>query len=73
MTAKKVSLPKSRHLTVGYQVYESQHKDMSRRYRSRQVPFLRLSGDWLSEVGFMVGRKARIQVTDQGIVIQPED
>lgn len=73
MTAKKASLPKSRRLTVGYQVYESRHKDMEHRYRLRQVPFLRLSGDWLSEVGFMVGRKARVQVTNQGIVIQPED
>ncbi|MBD8899681.1 SymE family type I addiction module toxin [Rhodanobacter sp. DHG33] len=72
MTAKKASSPKSRQLTVGYQVYESRHKDIGCRYRPRQVPFLRLSGDWLSEVGFMVGRKARIQVTDQGIVIQPE-
>ena len=72
MIARKASLPKSRHLTVGYQVYESRHKDMGRRYRQRQVPFLRLSGDWLSEVGFRVGRKARVQVTDQGIVIWPE-
>ena len=72
MTAKKASLPKSRHLTVGYQVYESRHKNMNCRYRPRQVPFLRLSGDWLSAAGFAVGRKVRIQVTDQGIVIQTE-
>jgi toxic protein SymE len=73
MTAQKSLSPKPRYLTVGYQVYESRHKDRRYRYRSRQVPFLRLSGDWLSAAGFTVGQRARIQVTDQGIVILPED
>ncbi|MBD8249390.1 SymE family type I addiction module toxin [Xanthomonas campestris pv. campestris] len=72
MTAKKTPSPKPRYLTIGYQVYESRHKDRECRYRPRQVPFLRLSGDWLSAAGFAVGQKARIQVTDQGIVILPE-
>ncbi|TNY26999.1 SymE family type I addiction module toxin [Fulvimonas soli] len=71
MTAKKC--PRPRYLTIGYQVYESRHKVKQCRYRPRQVPFLRLSGDWLSAAGFTVGQKARIQVTDQGIVILPED
>lgn len=73
MTAKKGLSPKPRYLTIGYQVYESRHKDKQLRYRPRQVPFLRLSGDWLSAAGFTVGQRARIQVTDQGIVILPED
>ena len=72
MTTKKSLSPKPRYLTIGYQVYESRHKDQECRYRPRQVPFLRLSGDWLSAAGFTVGQKARIQVTDQGIVILPE-
>ncbi len=72
MTTKKSSSPKSRYLTIGYQVYESQHSDQERRYRPRQVPFLRLSGDWLSAAGFAVGQKARVQVTNQGILILPE-
>nr|WP_225210006.1 SymE family type I addiction module toxin [Xanthomonas bonasiae] len=59
-------------MTIGYQVYESRHKDRECRYRPRQVPFLRLSGDWLSAAGFTVGQKARIQVIGQGIVILPE-
>jgi toxic protein SymE len=73
MTAKRKPLPKTRLLTVGYQVYESRHKDRVRRYRPRQVPFLRLSGDWLSSAGFAVGQKARIEVTNRGIAILPED
>jgi len=73
MTNKKGLSSKPRYLTIGYQVYESRHKDKQCRYRPRQVPFLRLSGDWLFAAGFTVGRKARIQVTDQGIVILPED
>lgn len=72
MIAKKGLSPKSRHLTISYQVYESQCKNGHRRYQPRQVPFLRLSGDWLSAAGFKVGQKARVQVTDHGILILPE-
>lgn len=73
MTAKKCLSPKPRYLTIGYQIYESRHKNKQRRYRPRQVPLLRLSGDWLSAAGFTIGQKARIQVTDQGIMVLPED
>lgn len=72
MTAKKALSPKPRHLTISYQVYESRRKNGQRGYQPRQVPFLRLSGDWLSAAGFEVGQKARVQVTDQGILISPE-
>jgi toxic protein SymE len=73
MAAKKRVLPKQRLLTVGYQHYESQHKDRERRYRPRQVPFLRLSGDWLQAAGFTIGQKARVQVTRRGIIIVAEE
>ena len=73
MAAMKRVLPKPRFLTVGYQFYESQHKDMERRTRPRQVPFLRLSGDWLQAAGFTVGQKARVQVTERGIMIVAEE
>ncbi|HBO0859693.1 type I toxin-antitoxin system SymE family toxin [Pseudomonas aeruginosa] len=73
MTAKKRLLSKSRFLTIGYQVYESRHRDRECRYRQRQVPFLRLSGVWLCAAGFTVGQRARIEVIDQGIMIVPED
>lgn len=72
MTEQHRSAPKPRLLTVGCQYYESRHQDYERRYRPRQVPILRLSGDWLKAAGFQVGRKARVQVTDNGIVIVSE-
>jgi len=70
MAVKKTTAkPKPRFLTIGYQYYESQHKDKECRCRPRQVPFLRLSGDWLQAAGFEVGQKARIEVTKRGITI----
>ena len=72
MKTRRKNLPKLRFLTVGYQYYESQHSDKECRYRSRQVPFLRLSGDWLQAAGFTVGQKARVQVTERGIMIVAE-
>lgn len=69
MASKKRVFPKARLLTVGYHYYESHHKDIDRRARPRQVPFLRLSGDWLQAAGFTVGQKARVQVTERGITI----
>jgi toxic protein SymE len=73
MTAKKKIFPKQRFLTVGYQYYESQHKDVNRRTRPRQIPFLRLSGDWLQAAGFTVGKKARLKMTKRGIMIVAEE
>jgi toxic protein SymE len=69
MTAKKRVFPKQRFLTVSYQYYESRHTDRECRYRPRQIPFLRLSGDWLQAAGFEVGQKARVKVTKRGITI----
>jgi toxic protein SymE len=69
MAKQRSKAPKQRFLTVGYQYYESQHKDKECRYRPRQVPFLRLSGDWLHAAGFEVGQKARVKVTKRGITI----
>jgi len=73
MAAKEALSEKPRVLTVGYQFYESRHKDRECRYRPRRVPFLRLSGDWLLAAGFGVGQKARVQLIDKSIVIVPED
>ena len=72
MTAKRKPMPKPRLLTIGYQYYESQHTDSERRFRPRQVPLLRLSGDWLQAAGFTVGQKARVEVTKRGITIVAE-
>ncbi|MFW4497250.1 SymE family type I addiction module toxin [Pseudomonas aeruginosa] len=73
MTIKKASLSKSRHLKVGYQLYESRHSDWERRGKLRQIPYLRLSGDWLEAAGFEVGCKVSIQVTRRRLVMQVED
>ena len=73
MAKQHRTAPKPRFLTIGYQYYESQHKDTERRTRPRQVPFLRLSGDWLQAAGFAVGQKARVQVTERGITIVAEE
>lgn len=73
MAARKKTQPKPRLLKIGYQYYESQHHDEERRRRPRQVPLLRLSGDWLRAAGFMVGQKARVRVTARGIMIVAEE
>jgi toxic protein SymE len=73
MAAKKKTQPKPRLLKIGYQYYESQHHDEEFRRRPRQVPCLRLSGDWLQAAGFTVGQKARVQVTARGIMIVAEE
>ncbi|CAD7387036.1 SymE family type I addiction module toxin [Xanthomonas arboricola] len=73
MATKRKPLPKTRLLTVGYHYYESQHKDVELRYRPRQVPVLRLSGDWLQAAGLIVGRKARVKVTKRGLTIIPAE
>ena len=72
MAKQHRTAPKPRFLTIGDQYYESQHKDIEQRTRPRQVPFLRLSGDWLQAAGFTVGQKARVLVTKRGIMIVAE-
>lgn len=37
----------------------------------RQVPFLRLNGFWLEGAGFPVGRKVRVEVSSERLVITP--
>ncbi|MCC8553796.1 SymE family type I addiction module toxin [Xanthomonas hortorum] len=73
MAKQHRTAPKPRFLTIGYQYYESQHKDIEHRTQPRQFPFLRLSGDWLQAAGFKVGQKARVQVTKRGITIVAEE
>ena len=73
MTIHGKKLPKPRSLKIGYQYYESQHKNIDSRYQPRKVPFLRLSGDWLQAAGFAVGQKAKVQVTARGITIVAEE
>jgi len=37
----------------------------------RTVPFLRLNGVWLEGAGFPVGRKVRVEVSAERLVITP--
>lgn len=37
----------------------------------REVPFLRMKGDWLGAAGFPVGSKVRVQVQRGRLVIEP--
>ncbi|MCB1035181.1 MAG: SymE family type I addiction module toxin [Acidobacteria bacterium] len=37
----------------------------------REVPFLRMKGDWLGVAGFPVGSKVRVQVEPGRLVIEP--
>jgi len=69
MTEQAQVLQKCRVLKIGYHYYESQHRDRELRYRPRQVPNLRLCGDWLQEAGFLVGQKVRVEVAHDGIMI----
>lgn len=69
MTTKK-DAPKQRFLKIGYQVYESRHRDWARRGQARQIPYLRLSGDWLQAVGFKVGHKVCVQIAEQSLVVR---
>jgi len=36
-----------------------------------EVPFLRLNGVWLAGAGFPVGRKVRVEVSSERLVITP--
>ncbi|AXL71123.1 type I toxin-antitoxin system SymE family toxin [Pseudomonas aeruginosa] len=69
MATQKSPLSNSRLLTIGYQLYESRHSDWERRGKPRQIPYLRLSGEWLEAAGFEVGCKVSIQVTRRHLVM----
>ncbi|WP_313230638.1 SymE family type I addiction module toxin [Stenotrophomonas acidaminiphila] len=71
---KQVGTPlKSRILKVGCQYYESRAKEKDSRFKPRQVPYLRLCGDWLNAAGLKVGQNARVIVTRRGIVIAVDE
>lgn len=51
-------------LTVNYTVYD-RSRDHPERYRN--VPFLRMSGLWMEQYGFMPGDKVAVSV-EQGVM-----
>lgn len=44
-----------------------------RNYRYKPVPFLRLSGKWLQEVGFDIDTLASVTITDGKLIICPAE
>ena len=67
MPKTKKDLPRPRVLRIGYSHYE--RRDEDRGLISRNVPFLRLSGDWLQNAGFDVGERVRVHVAERCITI----
>lgn len=41
--------------------------------QTRSCSELRLSGKWLTEAGFLGGRRVTVEVTDNCIIITPDD
>ena len=74
MTTRKPASPKSkrnlRRLKIGYHHYE-QRRDGDWA-PPRIVPFVRLSGDWLQQAGFAVGKTITVQVGHGRITLVPE-
>jgi hypothetical protein len=46
-------------------------RQKTRRSRESKVPSLRLSGKWLGELGFVIGSKVVVEMTENGLLIQP--
>ncbi len=60
-----------RRLTVSSSLRESKAFQPWEVPEVRQVPFLRLNGVWLEGAGFPVGRKVRVEVSAERLVITP--
>jgi Toxin SymE, type I toxin-antitoxin system len=58
----------SRRLTVSYQ-YVADSREWPFRAMP-PVPFLRLQGQWLDEVGFVIGTKVGVQVMPGRLVLE---
>ena len=54
--------------TVGYACHDVLEDG---RRQSRRIPTLRLSGQWLAELGFAPGSKPQIAIVDGALVIKP--
>jgi len=55
---------KPRKLKVGYASGDQPGSD---------VPFLRLSGRWLGQAGFPIGRNVRVEISNGRLTIEPAD
>jgi toxic protein SymE len=59
-----------RLLTVSMLRYPGNGFYWSKRKKDRYVPFVRLSGDWLEQVGFPIGRQIRVTVEPGRLVLE---
>lgn len=41
------------------------------RWESQFVPFLRISGDWLAEAGFHIGKEVHVRVENGELILTP--
>jgi toxic protein SymE len=51
---------------------QPKHRIAKYTHKTTVVPELKLCGKWLAELGFTEGNRARIQVYEGLIIIQPE-
>lgn len=40
-------------------------------YDNKSVPFIRISGKWLEKIGFNIGSKYQLRISDNGITLIP--
>lgn len=57
---------KPNQLTIGYDHY----RPLKGQWLPRQVPVLKLGGQWLADAGFKVGSKAVVTIADGELVIR---
>ena len=70
LPAKRAHRPRCpTHCTVGYACHDVL---VDGRRQSRRIPTLRLSGQWLADLGFAPGSKPQIAIVDGALVITPE-
>lgn len=65
-------MAEQRQLTVS-RLLRSSRAQSYPRPPERQVPFVRMEGNWLEEAGFRIGEKIRIQVEPGRLVLTPRE
>ena len=65
-------MAEQRQLTVSRLLRPSQAKSYPKP-PERQVPFVRMEGNWLENAGFRIGGKVRVQVEPGRLVLTPRE
>ncbi len=55
-----------RKMTISYTYHETQSKSVS-------IPYIRIKGKWLQELGFFRGQKICIQAVDKKLIITVDE